>query len=90
MSTYRFQRLRLTSLMASKICRGFKAATKTKRSQLSHEKKHFRSCKTRSKEGKAVVFRAKIERSYISLISLEIKKEKTKNDALFLMINCRT
>ena len=41
-------------------------------------------------QGKADVFRGNNERSSDSFISLGIKKQKTKHDWLFLMINCRT
>ena len=39
-------------------------------------KKVFRGCKTLTKRGKADVFSGKIEKSYISLMSLKIKKQK--------------
>ena len=47
----------------------------------------FRGCKTLSK-CKVYVFRGKIERSLISLMSLEVKKQKAKNNWLFFRINC--
>ena len=42
---------------------------------------------TRNKQGKADVFGCKNERSYVSPMSLEIKKEKAKHGWLFLLIN---
>ena len=44
---------------------------------------------TLTKQRKAGIFRGKNEISYASLMSLEMKKKKTKSDWLFLMINCR-
>ena len=41
------------------------------------------------KQNNANVFQGKIKRSYVSLMTLEIEKEKTKNEWLFLRINCR-
>ena len=45
---------------------------------------------TLTKQRKAGIFRGKNEISFASLMSLEMKKKKTKSDWLFLMINCRT
>ena len=80
----------MTWLGAGKIFRGFKAPKKSKATQGRQKKKHFRCCKTLTKQGKSHVFRGKNEKRCVSLMSLEINRQKTKHDWLFLMINCPT
>ena len=69
--------------------RGFKAQSRSETNQQRHEKT-FKRLQNTIKQSKANVLRGKIERSYVSLMSLEIKAQKTKNDWLFLKRNCHT
>ena len=69
--------------------RGFKARSTSEKNQQRHQKT-FKRFQNTIKQGKANILRGQIERSYVSLMSLEIKAQKTKNDWLFLKINCHT
>ena len=69
--------------------RGFKARSTSEKSQQRFEKT-FKRFQNTIKQGKSNVLRGKIERSCVSLTSLEIKAQKTKNDCSFLNINCGT
>ena len=69
--------------------RGFKARSTSEKNQQRHEKT-FKRFHNTIKQGKASILRGKIERRYVSLINLEIKAQKTKNDWLFFKINCHT
>ena len=63
--------------------RGFKPRSRSERNQQRHERT-FKRLQNTIKQSKANVLRGKIERSYVSLMSLEIKTQKTKNEWLFL------
>ena len=63
--------------------RGFKPRSRSERNQQRHERT-FKRLQNTIKQSKANVLRGKIERSYVSLMSLEIKTQKTKNKWLFL------
>ena len=69
--------------------RGFKARSTSEKNQQRHEKT-FKRFRNTIKQGKANILRGKIERRYVSLMSLEIRAQKPKNDWLFLKINCHT
>ena len=69
--------------------RGFKARSTSEKDQQRHQKT-FKRFQNTIKQGKANILRGQIERSYVSLMSLEIKAQKPKNDWLFLKRNCHT
>ena len=62
--------------------RSFKALRKSKRSQQTLEKT-FQIFQNTIKQGKEDPFTGKIERSYVSLMNLEGKKQKTKVTGYF-------
>ena len=57
--------------------RGFKAQSRSETNQQRHEKT-FKRLQNTIKQSKANVLRGKIERSYVSLMSLENKAQKNK------------
>ena len=62
--------------------RSFKALRKSKRSQQRLEKT-FQIFQNTIKQGKEDPFTGKIERSYVSFMNLEAKKQKTKVTGYF-------
>ena len=62
--------------------RSFKALRKSKRSQQRLEKT-FQIFQNTIKQGKDDPFTGKIERSYVSFMNLEVKKQKSKITGYF-------
>ena len=66
-----------------RMFRRFKARSRSETNQQMHEKT-FKRLQNTIKQVRANVLRGKIERSYVSLVSLEIKAQKTKKPMIIL------